>query len=184
VDKAGWRRWARGHRLAPVDPEPFVAALAGLLAQAPAGWVVTYRAMAHEVDVSAVEAVAGLGPFALVRTVPGFGLSVHPATAPLERHRWGFDQPVAGAAEVPVGEVAVVVVPGLAFDRRGQRLGHGAGYYDRFLGRLRPGAWRVGVTPAALVVDSLPVDPHDRPMTHLVTEHGVTACPAPGGDAA
>jgi 5-formyltetrahydrofolate cyclo-ligase len=70
-------------------------------------------------------------------------------------------------------------VPGLAFDRRGHRVGHGLGYYDRLLARLPPDALRIGVVPAALVVTALPADDHDIAMTLLATEHGVTACPLP-----
>lgn len=155
-----------------------VAHLARFLAGVGEGWVVTYRPLAHEVDVTALEADPALGPFALTRT-PGEGhdLTLHPAASRTERHRWGFEQPVAGSPEVPPSEVAAVLVPGVAFDRAGHRLGHGLGHYDRLLARLRPDAVRIGVTPSSLVVDALPVEPHDVPMTHLVTELALTPCP-------
>ena len=154
-----------------------MAALRRLLAtSAGSGWVVTYRALAGEVDVAELEADAALGPFALTRT-PGEGLdlSVHPVGGELERHRFGFTQPVAGSGTVSLGDVRAVLVPGLAFDRCGARLGHGSGYYDRFLARLPASAWRVGVARYDVVVDALPVEPHDVALTHLVTEHGVVA---------
>jgi 5-formyltetrahydrofolate cyclo-ligase len=180
-DKSAWRAWARARRReVEPDPAPLVEALAGLLTGLGPGWVVTYRALAHELDLTALEARSDLGPFALTRTPPtGLDLSVHLADGPLERHRWGFDQPAADAPSVPLAEVVAVLVPGLAFDRLGHRLGHGLGYYDRFLARLPARALRIGVVPAALVVDTLPADPHDVPMTHLVTEAGVTPCPRP-----
>lgn len=180
MDKAGWRRWAGRHRPEEVDPGPFVDGLARFLLPRVRGWVVTYRPLPHEVDLRGLEDVAGLGPFALTRTpVEGRDLALHPATSPSERHRWGFDQPRAGSPEVPASEVAAVLVPGLAFDRSGHRVGHGLGYYDRLLARLPPSALRIGVVPAALVVDSLPVDDHDVVMTHLATEHAVATCPLP-----
>jgi 5-formyltetrahydrofolate cyclo-ligase len=55
----------------------------------------------------------------------------------------------------------VVVVPGMAFTASGDRLGRGAGHYDRFLARLRPSCLTVGVVFAEQVVDSLPVGSHD-----------------------
>jgi 5-formyltetrahydrofolate cyclo-ligase len=67
----------------------------------------------------------------------------------------------------------IVVVPGLAFDRRGNRLGHGFGYYDRFLGGLPEGVPRVGLAWAGQLVPGVPVDAWDVPVHALVTEEGV-----------
>lgn len=177
-DKAAWRRWAKANRPDPLpEPRPLVEALATLLFRCPPGWIVTYRPLPHELDLSMLERLVPHRGFALTRTPStGRDLTLHSVAGPLERHRWGFHQPSAGAPEVAPGDVAAVLVPGLVFDRRGNRLGHGVGYYDRLLARVPVGAWRVGITPAALVVDALPVDDHDVAMTHLATELGVTAC--------
>jgi len=67
----------------------------------------------------------------------------------------------------------IIVVPGLAFDRRGNRLGHGFGYYDRFLGGLPEGVPRVGLAWAGQLVPGVPVDAWDVPVHALVTEEGV-----------
>lgn len=142
------------------------------------GWVVGYSAMAGEVDLGAVYELQALGPFALTRTPgrsQGMDLSVHPLTSPSEPHSYGYQQPVADAPIVADSKIAVVLVPGLAFSRSGDRLGHGKGYYDRFLARLAP--FRpliVGVTGGYLV-DDLPVDAHDVKMTHLVDARRVWA---------
>ncbi len=154
------------------------------LRSAPAGWVVAYSAMPGEPDLASLVAAgrpAGdVGPFALTRTPEeGRVLSVHPIDAPTERHRWGFSQPVADAATVPDDEIAVVLVPGLAFDRRGGRLGFGAGYYDRFLSRLGPDTRFVAVSDG-FIVDEVPTGPNDVAMTHLATEAGVVALPLSG----
>lgn len=69
----------------------------------------------------------------------------------------------------------LAVIPGVAFDRRGNRLGHGAGYYDRFL--AHPGMARtalVGLAYAFQIVPALPVAPWDRPVHALCTEEGLT----------
>ncbi|MEZ5340511.1 MAG: 5-formyltetrahydrofolate cyclo-ligase [Acidimicrobiales bacterium] len=72
--------------------------------------------------------------------------------------------------------IGVVLVPALAFDRSGQRLGWGAGYYDRLLSRLGPDVVRVGVSDG-FIVDSIPSEPHDCVMDFLATEAGVMRLP-------
>ena len=67
----------------------------------------------------------------------------------------------------------IIVVPGLAFDRRGNRLGHGFGYYDRFLGTLPESVPRVGLAWASQRIPEVPVDAWDVPVHALVTEEGV-----------
>lgn len=75
--------------------------------------------------------------------------------------------------ELRVAEIAVVLVPARVFDRHGFRLGRGGGHYDRLLPRLAPRVPVIGVGCTARIVDRLPREAHDVPMTHLVTEHGV-----------
>jgi 5-formyltetrahydrofolate cyclo-ligase len=74
----------------------------------------------------------------------------------------------------------LVLVPGLAFARDGARLGFGRGYYDRALAGLAPsGPPRVGVAFLASVdppEGRIPMDVHDVPVDHLLTEAGLTAC--------
>ena len=69
--------------------------------------------------------------------------------------------------------IDLVILPGAAFDREGQRLGYGGGFYDRFLAREAPRALRVGLGFAVQVVERLPVLPHDMPMDLLFTEDEV-----------
>jgi 5-formyltetrahydrofolate cyclo-ligase len=68
-----------------------------------------------------------------------------------------------------VADAAVVFVPALAVDRTGVRLGRGAGFYDRTLRMARPGARLVAVVRDDELVDRLPAEPHDVPMTHALT---------------
>jgi 5-formyltetrahydrofolate cyclo-ligase len=141
------------------------------------GWIVGYLAMPGEVDLSAVLEAEDLGPFAVTRTPDdGSDLSVHPIDSPRELHPYGFEQPVAGAPVVPGSEIAVVLVPGLAFDRLGGRLGRGKGYYDRLLARLQGTSLFVGITGGYIVAE-LPTDEHDVTMTHLAGEFGVARSP-------
>ena len=78
----------------------------------------------------------------------------------------------------PDGEVRVpdfLLVPLLAFDRRGYRVGYGAGYYDRTLAAL-PGRFRLGVAYAAQELDEVPAGPYDERLDAVATERGVIVC--------
>lgn len=173
--KQAWRAKARVNRLGlRIDHERVCVGLHRFLAgPRRAGWVVGYEALPGEPDLTALFARPDAGPFALTRTpAEGHDLTLHPADSPRERHRFGFAQPTADAPVVADEDVAVVLVPGLAFDMTGTRLGHGGGYYDRLLARLGPSVWRVGVSDG-FIVSGLPRDEHDEAMTHLASEIGV-----------
>lgn len=97
----------------------------------------------------------------------------------LPRDRWGIPVPdprwpaadLAGRGPRQEPRRVLIVVPGLAFDREGNRLGRGKGFYDRFLAesrRARPAA--IGFCLAAQLVDSVPVDAHDVPVDGVVTD--------------
>ncbi len=179
--KQEWRRWARIKRPRCVPEAVSAAVTAGLatwLAEpgTPRGVVVLYLPLPDEVDVTHLM-VGAERRFAVTRTPSEGSLTLHPAGAPRERHRYGFEQPVAGAPQTDPDEVGVVLVPGLVFDRAGGRLGRGGGYYDRFLLTVPRDAARVGIVPQALVVEAVPMDAHDVPMTHLAAESGVSATP-------
>ena len=73
-----------------------------------------------------------------------------------------------GGEPSDIDEIDLVIVPGLAFDLHGHRLGYGTGYYDRFLKQTE--ATRVGVAFDVLTIDILPVAKHDVAMNTLVTE--------------
>jgi 5-formyltetrahydrofolate cyclo-ligase len=68
-----------------------------------------------------------------------------------------------------------LLVPLLAFDRRGYRVGYGAGYYDRTLAGL-PGRYRLGVAYAAQELDEVPAGPYDERLDAVATERGVVFC--------
>ena len=64
----------------------------------------------------------------------------------------------------------MVVTPGLGFDRNGNRLGRGGGYYDRFFAHGRLKACKCGFAFAEQLIDSVPVTDHDQPMDMLITD--------------
>jgi 5-formyltetrahydrofolate cyclo-ligase len=69
-------------------------------------------------------------------------------------------------------QLDLLLVPGIAFDRHGNRLGRGGGFYDRLLAEY-PAATAVGLCFDFQLVDSLPAEPHDRPVDWIVTESQV-----------
>lgn len=76
----------------------------------------------------------------------------------------GISEPRRSCPEVSPQEVDWVLVPGLAFDARGFRLGRGAGHYDRLLPNLRPGVPRWALAFDCQWIDALPVEAHDVPL--------------------
>ena len=91
---------------------------------------------------------------------------------PLEPTEYGPREPSTRIAVAPE-TVDVVVTPALAFDRRGNRLGYGGGYYDRYLRHLGGRALRVGVGFSLQLVDRVPVEPDDQRVHLVVTDQGV-----------
>ena len=91
----------------------------------------------------------------------------------LRTARHGIRQPRAELAATPLPELEAVVLPGLAFDEVGVRLGRGGGYYDRSLASHPPGRpHRIGVAFAFQILEALPRAPHDLRVDTLITEHG------------
>lgn len=74
---------------------------------------------------------------------------------------------------VPLTAIDVVIVPGLAFDVHGHRLGRGGGFYDRFLVRLGRRTTLIGIACDKQIVDAIPIDDHDIPMDLVVTDRRV-----------
>lgn len=174
ADKATWRRWAAG--LAPVTDTIADAVTEHLLdALGDTGGVVLgYVALGDEVPIARLLASDALGAaVALPRLGDDGVLSVHLDDGVRETHRFGIEQPPAGLVAVAPEAIAAVLVPGRVFDRDGYRLGRGGGHYDRLAPRLAPGTRIIGVATRARIVDRLPREPHDCPMTDLVTEQGL-----------
>jgi 5-formyltetrahydrofolate cyclo-ligase len=90
----------------------------------------------------------------------------------LHRGAFGIPEPLPSSPFVPLAEIDLLLVPGLAFDERGSRLGWGRGFYDRTLARA-PAAIRVGYCYSCQLVAHVPHEDDDLPMHYLVTDTGV-----------
>lgn len=82
---------------------------------------------------------------------------------------FGLRQPAPDAPRVDRTAIDVVIVPGVAFDLDGRRLGYGGGYYDRLLPQLRPDCVRIGYAFDEQVVELIPAEDHDERVDIVVT---------------
>ena len=138
-----------------------------------------YAHLASEVstDAIALEALTRGVHVVFPRVLPDTrALDLHTVAEPdaLRIGAYGIREPdPERCARVPVEAVDAVLVPGLAWDRRGGRLGRGAGYYDRLFALPQWRGFRCGVFYAAQRAPRVPTDPWDVPLDAVVTEDGV-----------
>lgn len=94
---------------------------------------------------------------------------------PLAQGQWGIKEPVAEAEE---GFPDLLFVPLVAYDRSGNRLGYGAGYYDRTLARLRSmkPVIAVGIAYAAQEAEGIPIDPTDEKLDFVLNDREWIVC--------
>ena len=81
--------------------------------------------------------------------------------------QFGIREPVPGSPQIPLNRLDFVLVPGIAFDLQGRRLGRGKGYYDRLLAEVR--GTTCGVAFDEQIVEELPVEPHDIHLNCILT---------------
>ncbi|MEI8396970.1 MAG: 5-formyltetrahydrofolate cyclo-ligase [Rhodospirillaceae bacterium] len=186
--KAALRRHARSVRNGACASNGAAAAekIAATLASgdflpAPAGTIAGYWPIGSELDCRpALARLSTVGWSCALPVVTG------PDT-PLIFRRWCLGQTlIAGGfgtrepgAEAPTVAPSILLVPVLAFDRAGHRLGYGAGCYDRTLEilRARGPVLAIGIAFAAQEVPTLPAEPHDQRLDRLITELEVIEIP-------
>jgi len=183
MDKPALRSHFRNLREA-LSPEEVAAASAAVCRRL-AGWpvlqtadtVLTYLAFQNEVDLAPLLRHLPRVRWVVPR-IEGRQLILHPYDpARLVRHPFGMLEPDPGLPVVDPTALDVVLVPGVAFDRRGGRLGFGGGYYDRFLPTTP--ALRVGVTYDRCLTDALPCTEADQRMDWVVTPTELLRCATP-----
>lgn len=129
----------------------------------------------HEVDLRPLDArlrergvrvaYPGVDPSDGVMT---FRFVTHPDA--MELHGFGFREPSLRDPEALPGDIDAIVVPALAVDPRGHRIGYGAGHYDRALPRFAPPAVSIAVAFDFQVVAETPDTAHDVPVEWIVTD--------------
>lgn len=144
----------------------------------PASAVVSgYSPMKSELNpVPLMRVLSDLGAQLALPVVQGRGKPLIMRTwtfgAPLASGVWGIREPTADAPEVFPD---IMLVPLATFDRAGQRIGYGAGYYDMTIARIRAmkNVIAIGLAFAAQESDKIPAEPHDAPLDLVLTERDV-----------
>ena len=139
------------------DPAAFAAAAAAR------GWRVAYPCM-----LSAAEATA-CGQRMCMRAVAADDASAAPFIAHPARAFAATDIDSDRFPIVPAEALDMIVVPLVAFDQTGARLGYGGGCYDRYLSMLSPACQIIGIAFDEQHVDHIPIDAHDLPLPHIIS---------------
>lgn len=140
-----------------VNPAAFAAAAAAY------GWRVTYPCM-----LSATDAMA-CGQRMYMRAVAADDASAAPFIAHPTRTFAATDIDSSRFPIVPAEALDMVVVPLVAFDRAGARLGYGGGCYDHYLSTLSPACQIIGIAFDEQRVDHVPTNAHDLPLPHIIS---------------
>ena len=140
-----------------VDPAAFAAAAVAR------GWRVAYPCM-----LSATDAMA-CGQRMCMRAVAAGDASSAPFIAHPTRTFAAVDIDSDRFPIVPAEALDMIIVPLVAFDRTGARLGYGGGCYDRYLPTLSPACQIIGVAFDEQRVDRVPTDAHDLPLPHIIS---------------
>lgn len=187
ADKAALRRQVRAYGRA-LSPEARRASDDALLSRflslpqvAAADTLLLYHGMGAEPDTARlIPPLLELGKrLALPRCLPERRLEARliRADTVLIPHAFGMLEPGEDCPAVDAGRITLALIPGLAFDRSGGRLGQGGGYYDRWLPGF--GGIRVALCRGALLFDALPRQAHDALVHLVVTEDGLYGPSAP-----
>ena len=140
-----------------VDPAAFAAAAAKR------GWRVAYPCMLSAIDAAAC------GQRMCMRAVAADDASAAPFIAHPTRVFAAVDIDNDRFPIVPAEALDMAIVPLVAFDRAGARLGYGGGCYDRYLPTLSPACQIIGIAFDEQRVDHVPTDAHDLPLPHIIS---------------
>ena len=133
-----------------------------------------YSALPHEPDLSLLHILLPNVQFHYPLVTDPETIEFHHVSDPenLEKGAFGVKEPKPMShPPLAASDLHLILVPGLAFDLQGNRLGHGAGYYDRLLAEI-PQTPRIGVSFSSQHLPELPNEPHDMAMNLLVSERG------------
>ena len=139
------------------DPAAFAAAAAAR------GWRVAYPCMLSAIDAAAC------GQRMCMRAVSAGDASEVPFIAHPTRAFAATDVDSDRFPIVPAKALDMIIVPLVAFDRTGARLGYGGGCYDRYLPTVSPAGQIVGIAFDEQRVDDVPTDTHDQPLPHIIS---------------
>lgn len=157
--------------------EGIVRHVTGLAEYENAARIFAYYSIGREVDTHNIIADAlKKGKTVALPVVLGDGVMEYAVMESLrDKFKTGqlsIPEPRAGAARISPQAGDFLLVPALRFDKHGFRLGQGGGYYDRLLAGCR--AFSAGLCRERILMEEMPLEPHDMPVNCLVTENRVT----------
>lgn len=167
---------ARSRRPSAKVNNAIVARLFEFLAPRLPGTIAGYLAIGHEPDLEDLWNRLPGWRWVLPRIEDDGSLTFRDRDVEREDHRLGITQPIQSGPAIRVSELDVILVPALAFDRSGARLGRGGGHYDRVLAQRRPGSHAIGISTRARLIERVPREAHDQQVDWLATEEGVRLC--------
>lgn len=130
-----------------------------------------YSALPDEVPTQTLidELVAQGKTVLLPRVVSDTDMELRRYSGPadLQQGAFGIMEPT-GELFTDYAAIDVAIIPGMAFDDEGHRLGRGKGYYDRFLAKLSPTTYKIGLCFSWQRVNHVPTDDHDIPMDEVI----------------
>ncbi|MEQ8153593.1 MAG: 5-formyltetrahydrofolate cyclo-ligase [Clostridiaceae bacterium] len=91
---------------------------------------------------------------------------------------FGILEPESG--EELIGELDLIIMPGVAFSKSGDRIGYGGGFYDKFLESIGEGVKKVAIAFSLQVLEKLPQEPFDQKVDYIITEEEVIKCNSEG----
>lgn len=176
-EKTALRIWAketrrRAARFSSATPEQWLAQAEHLAAWRTSHFPCVYAAMPEEAPTAPLlENCWGRGMAVVLPRIVGNVLTLHKISSATELVSgvWGILEPKENAPECAPEEIDCVIVPGLAFDANGGRIGFGKGYYDELLARLDTGVARIGWAFDAQIIEKVPMAAHDARLHWVVT---------------
>ncbi len=143
--------------------------------------IMMYLSLPHEVDTS--DAILHAWQLGKTVAVPKISwqqrhmipVRINSLDTGFSTGAWGLRNPLTGIP-IPFGQIDLVVAPALGFDRKGNRLGRGGSFYDRFFANQDLTASRCGLAFAEQVLESIPTTDNDEPVDFLVTDEEVVYC--------
>lgn len=88
----------------------------------------------------------------------------------------GILEPSTNSSVVDKQKIDLILVPGIAFDRKGNRLGYGLAYYDRFISDLSPSTVNIALAYSFQVLTEIPFEKHDQKVNIIITEKEIIKC--------
>lgn len=135
--------------------------------------ILMYHSLPDEVDThSALDKLLAMGKKVLLpKVISDTEMTIHEYTGPdslQPSDSYGILEPTTPELSIINSQLSIVIVPGMAFDKQGHRLGRGKGYYDRFLSRV-PNIYKIGVCFPFQILETIPSEITDIVMDEVIT---------------